>query len=106
MLTIVGLLLLLAAFTAYCVAEAEPKPPLFYPAPSVPEETPSVFFSLDPAHYPIPVRAHHADAGLDLSVAMSMEIVPNGIRERSEEHTSELQSPRNLVCRLLLEKKK
>src|SRR5205807_8204997 len=26
--------------------------------------------------------------------------------DRSEEHTSELQSPRNLVCRLLLEKKK
>ena len=25
--------------------------------------------------------------------------------ERSEEHTSELQSPANLVCRLLLEKK-
>src|SRR5256885_8620294 len=29
-----------------------------------------------------------------------------GLRERSEEHTSELQSPCNLVCRLLLEKKK
>src|SRR3989454_7472292 len=28
------------------------------------------------------------------------------IRKRSEEHTSELQSPCNLVCRLLLEKKK
>src|SRR6266516_8219819 len=27
-------------------------------------------------------------------------------RERSEEHTSELQSPYDLVCRLLLEKKK
>src|SRR5438876_11720999 len=27
-------------------------------------------------------------------------------RERSEEHTSELQSPVHLVCRLLLEKKK
>src|SRR5215467_8717675 len=27
-------------------------------------------------------------------------------RRRSEEHTSELQSPCNLVCRLLLEKKK
>src|SRR3989454_7350659 len=27
-------------------------------------------------------------------------------KERSEEHTSELQSPCNLVCRLLLEKKK
>src|SRR3989454_3513940 len=29
-----------------------------------------------------------------------------GSGERSEEHTSELQSPCNLVCRLLLEKKK
>src|SRR5256885_7618520 len=29
-----------------------------------------------------------------------------GSRARSEEHTSELQSPCNLVCRLLLEKKK
>src|SRR5256885_12436585 len=30
-----------------------------------------------------------------------------GLRDfRSEEHTSELQSPCNLVCRLLLEKKK
>src|SRR5688500_19231382 len=28
------------------------------------------------------------------------------VTERSEEHTSELQSPCNLVCRLLLEKKK
>src|SRR5437879_10041249 len=28
------------------------------------------------------------------------------LRERSEEHTSELQSPMYLVCRLLLEKKK
>src|SRR5256885_7904710 len=36
--------------------------------------------------------------GLGLSVAY-------GIVERSEEHTSELQSPCNLVCRLLLEKK-
>src|SRR5256885_12266107 len=31
------------------------------------------------------------------------ELVASG---RSEEHTSELQSPCNLVCRLLLEKKK
>src|SRR5215475_13202709 len=29
-----------------------------------------------------------------------------GQRDRSEEHTSELQSRENLVCRLLLEKKK
>src|SRR5256885_4371876 len=31
---------------------------------------------------------------------------PGCTRARSEEHTSELQSPCNLVCRLLLEKKK
>src|SRR5256885_4460205 len=31
---------------------------------------------------------------------------PPGPRRRSEEHTPELQSPCNLVCRLLLEKKK
>src|SRR5256885_11722952 len=37
-------------------------------------------------------RVVHADAG--------------GLDIRSEEHTSELQSPCNLVCRLLLEKKK
>src|SRR2546427_9230923 len=30
----------------------------------------------------------------------------NTFRRRSEEHTSELQSQSNLVCRLLLEKKK
>src|SRR5437764_5258603 len=31
---------------------------------------------------------------------------PRGYASRSEEHTSELQSPMYLVCRLLLEKKK
>src|SRR5437867_12250973 len=31
---------------------------------------------------------------------------PSGPPSRSEEHTSELQSPYDLVCRLLLEKKK
>src|SRR5256885_8317808 len=35
--------------------------------------------------------------------ASSEEVKPG---TRSEEHTSELQSPCNLVCRLLLEKKK
>src|SRR2546430_12414993 len=32
--------------------------------------------------------------------------ISRGLRQRSEEHTSELQSQSNLVCRLLLEKKK
>src|SRR2546426_2621666 len=33
-------------------------------------------------------------------------LAQGGGDQRSEEHTSELQSPCNLVCRLLLEKKK
>src|SRR5256885_12471405 len=44
------------------------------------------------------------------SLAGQVEIVPAEkesqlLERRSEEHTSELQSPCNLVCRLLLEKK-
>src|SRR5207248_4894004 len=37
--------------------------------------------------------------------AESRELSPKRPRGRSEEHTSELQSPYELVCRLLLEKK-
>src|SRR5256885_9380479 len=42
-------------------------------------------------------------AGIDKGAVVNIRLrnVP-----RSEEHTSELQSPCNLVCRLLLEKKK
>src|SRR5258708_17233068 len=40
-----------------------------------------------------------------LTAAADQFIVGSG-RDRSEEHTSELQSPDHLVCRLLLEKKK
>src|SRR3989475_8489921 len=46
-----------------------------------------------------------ADAGL--SYGAVVETMDRAVREsRSEEHTSELQSQSNLVCRLLLEKKK
>src|SRR5256885_8371968 len=42
-----------------------------------------------------------------LAVAQRHRISTQALRHgRSEEHTSELQSPCNLVCRLLLEKKK
>src|SRR5256885_5712314 len=37
--------------------------------------------------------------------ALEKSSPPQAIISRSEEHTSELQSPCNLVCRLLLEKK-
>src|SRR5256885_6528342 len=45
--------------------------------------------------------------GLKLSQAgvVFRNYAERALHERSEEHTSELQSPCNLVCRLLLEKK-
>src|SRR2546430_5249832 len=41
-----------------------------------------------------------------LSLMIASRLEPESIDTRSEEHTSELQSQSNLVCRLLLEKKK
>src|SRR5256885_9389291 len=46
-----------------------------------------------------PVR-HHQPGGLLVLGGLALLL---GTVERSEEHTSELQSPCNLVCRLLLE---
>src|SRR3989454_2449589 len=42
----------------------------------------------------------------NLVCRLLLEKKKNTLPIRSEEHTSELQSPCNLVCRLLLEKKK
>src|SRR5690348_17368740 len=39
-------------------------------------------------------------------LATGLAIAQRDLLQRSEEHTSELQSPVHLVCRLLLEKKK
>src|SRR5256885_5817206 len=44
--------------------------------------------------------------GLREELKKNLERQPDVGEPRSEEHTSELQSPCNLVCRLLLEKKK
>src|SRR5437879_10341630 len=41
-----------------------------------------------------------------VSLLFDADLVRAGRQPRSEEHTSELQSPMYLVCRLLLEKKK
>src|SRR5258708_11434215 len=51
------------------------------------------------------VRKHKPIANLPV-VIHQLEEVRNRFMLRSEEHTSELQSPDHLVCRLLLEKKK
>src|SRR5205814_3550964 len=47
-----------------------------------------------------------ADRMLELASAELLRMVASWPWLRSEEHTSELQSLRHLVCRLLLEKKK
>src|SRR5256885_7247758 len=46
------------------------------------------------------------DGSLPLKPALVAALITDLKALRSEEHTSELQSPCNLVCRLLLEKKK
>src|SRR2546426_3399354 len=46
------------------------------------------------------------DANRTAKVLIDATASNRRISKRSEEHTSELQSPCNLVCRLLLEKKK
>src|SRR5256885_6465689 len=63
-------------------------------------------------------RERHAETGTGRFVHLAIDQTDPGARfqngkavrapfqVRSEEHTSELQSPCNLVCRLLLEKKK
>src|SRR5690606_41433139 len=51
-------------------------------------------------------RAPVRELGLVRTRAGFVELVRRERDERSEEHTSELQSRENLVCRLLLEKKK
>src|SRR5256885_7132735 len=67
--------------------------PISVPAPTDPSTT-----SAEAA-----VQARKASSAVGQRSAL-----PPGARSksRSEEHTSELQSPCNLVCRLLLEKKK
>src|SRR2546430_8669161 len=47
-------------------------------------------------------RAHAVVVPIDDAVSVDVRVAV----ARSEEHTSELQSQSNLVCRLLLEKKK
>src|SRR5205807_8172746 len=58
--------------------------------------------SLHAGPRPGQTHAHKSICGETGCIRLGRE----GRMQRSEEHTSELQSPCNLVCRLLLEKKK
>src|SRR5438067_7818576 len=51
-------------------------------------------------------RPDHAEDARHRRHALCRLPLPDGRPDRSEEHTSELQSRFDLVCRLLLEKKK
>src|SRR5438270_14062893 len=81
------------------------------------------FFFNDPAtteiytlslHDALPILAPHVALFPGLAIAITVlgfNFLGDALRDRfeevrSEEHTSELQSQSNLVCRLLLEKKK
>src|SRR5690349_23208399 len=54
----------------------------------------------------LPLLSYNTILYLPASVSIKLTVVPVRNGFRSEEHTSELQSRRDLVCRLLLEKKK
>src|SRR2546426_3363436 len=69
------------------------------PIDAVPDITPNQVLVLGKAPGLSPLEVEQF---LTFPVEFSM----SGLPGRSEEHTSELQSPCNLVCRLLLEKKK
>src|SRR5688572_32552880 len=57
---------------------------------------------LSPSSLPPGIRLERERVLVDVRQLLEAK----GFAERSEEHTSELQSQSNLVCRLLLEKKK
>src|SRR2546430_7290421 len=65
----------------------------------------TLFRSAEPTSSPCPRRGRHPPA-VRRYVPLKQRRWPRLYRPaRSEEHTSELQSQSNLVCRLLLEKK-
>src|SRR5688572_32251127 len=52
------------------------------------------------------VFEHEGQHAAAVGIGVGPDVAAVALEARSEEHTSELQSQSNLVCRLLLEKKK
>src|SRR2546427_8034612 len=61
---------------------------------------------LTPGQLPRAVREHSVAQSVAPASLRLRSVQARRLSGRSEEHTSELQSQSNLVCRLLLEKKK
>src|SRR5256885_7626200 len=59
-----------------------------------------------PNHVRVETPWRHASDRVCARIGAALHTLDHQFSKRSEEHTSELQSPCNLVCRLLLEKKK
>src|SRR5258708_28843614 len=76
-------------------APADPANVLFASLVSIDGQPPSVATSAPPAPAGTPIAP----------ITIPADLAPGTHTVRSEEHTSELQSPDHLVCRLLLEKK-
>src|SRR5690606_41252462 len=68
------------------------------------DRAPNKQFSNQPFNHPGDSLLTHSKFTSPPPLPISPLIIP--VWQRSEEHTSELQSRENLVCRLLLEKKK
>src|SRR3989454_7230093 len=82
-----------------CMKSPGGGPALLFEHPTLP--------SGGPARYPVAVNLFGSEKRMALALGVEcLDEVGERIATRSEEHTSELQSPCNLVCRLLLEKKK
>src|SRR5690606_41604495 len=93
--------------------------PLRAPSPfsfSLTDTSTTAIYSLS-LHDALPIYAYRYAGAIESCLLLDeidVEIIADGVhlpiylieQQRSEEHTSELQSRENLVCRLLLEKKK
>src|SRR5205085_7497040 len=87
-----------------CSSDLAPGGPYHLPAGPVRRPTPGCLANAPPEKlFRVAERDVRAFPGPHAFPAMAPRNPP---RLRSEEHTSELQSQSNLVCRLLLEKKK
>src|SRR2546430_11663785 len=84
-------------------------PPNLTPFPYPPLSRPPPYPTSLRTSKPRVPRDHHMPSALATASSRSRSsgslAIPSSLPRRSEEHTSELQSQSNLVCRLLLEKK-